>query len=212
MGDVAEGDDPTEVGERGEIGLQPVSAATPLVGGGGVERRHALHGVGDGGAAEPELQSADLRIGVRGEAEVVERAVEEATGDIAAEGGAGAVGAVVAGRHTEQEESCVWVSEEGDGTRPVAGAAKRVGALDCMFSASEGGQAGAALAPKQPCMAEPRPLPEVRRQLRRRTIRRESAGAVVRGRWLHRRRWGPRALRVIRQGGWPTDTRRRRHR
>jgi hypothetical protein len=139
VGDVAEGDDPAEVGERGEIGLQPVSAATPLVGGGGVERRHALHGVGDGGAAEPELQSADLRIGVRGESEVMQCAVEEAPGDIAAEGGAGAVGPVVTGRHTEQEESCVWVSEEGDGTRPVACAAKRVGALHCIFCAPEGG-------------------------------------------------------------------------
>jgi hypothetical protein len=118
-GDLAEAYYYSDARECGDFGGEVFGAVTDFLREGLVARRGAADDRGYPGMAEGEAVVAGGRKRAVGEAEVVEDGVHEVTGAVTGEGASGAVGAVSAWGKSNDEDACAWVSEAGDGPRPV---------------------------------------------------------------------------------------------
>jgi hypothetical protein len=118
-GDLSEADDDADAGERGDFGGEMGGAVADFLGERLIAGRSATDDGGYPSVAEFETVVAGYGLGFCGEAEIVEDGVHKVAGAVSGEGAAGAVGSVGSWSESEDEESCAWVSEAGNGAGPV---------------------------------------------------------------------------------------------
>ena len=118
-GDLAEADDDSNFGERGDFVGEVGGAVAHLLWGRLVAGRGAADYRADPELAELEAVVAADGDGFGGEPELVEDGVHEVSGAVAGEGAAGAVGSVGTGGEAEDEDAGVAVAESWNGPCPV---------------------------------------------------------------------------------------------
>ncbi len=132
-GDAAEADDNTELLEHGEFLIEPWGAVAQFLRSGFIGRRRASPNRGDPETRKLHAVVARSGLWLRGEAGLVQHRIEKIAGAIARERSAGTVGAVRAGRESEDEHTGPGVAEGRHGPAPVlpvgVGAAARAGDL-----------------------------------------------------------------------------------
>ncbi len=129
--DVPQADDDAQPGEQSDLFVEPCCAVRQLGRRGLVVRRGAAADGGNPEIAQSHAVLAAARGGLRSEPRLVEHGIKKVAGAIAGEGPSGAVGAVSAGRETQDQDACGGIAEARHGSAPVGlvavGAAARAG-------------------------------------------------------------------------------------
>jgi hypothetical protein len=118
-GDLSQTDDDANTWQRLDLSSKMGGAVANLLGLRLVAGWSTADDGGDPGMAKLEAVIAMDGSWLAGQAKLMQNGIHEVTRAIASEGAASAVGAVCAGGKAEDQDAGAWVSEAGNGSRPV---------------------------------------------------------------------------------------------